>query len=626
MPNLIRLSGPWGPLLALLALVVVLMVIRATVGLIREPFPSPSLVRERLSAILFWGFVSAVLGFLGQCHGTYTALSSILGASEISMAVVAEGFVISFVPTLFGLGILAFALVCWGCLKLLSLGRPSLLRGGVALLALLGLFSGCSGAPWPETPGDIGQGVWMLDAGQDRFLWEFSRTSDRLTCIVHDLRGTVKLNETPCLEADLEAGEVTVSMDTGVRLEGTLDLDERRIRGRLVYPAGGGQEAELHWAPKDDFPVLTPFPGGETTYVYRRPEDRGDGFGVADASDVGIDPGALEATVQSVLRGEAGVLHSLLVARAGQLVLEEYFHGYGPDDLHQLASCTKSISSLLVGLAIQNGAIESVEVPVWTFFPYAPETLGKGWDKLTLRDLLTMTMALDWSPNELQNLHGTGPATFREILSRDVVGEPGIDWEYASINVNLIAGILRDATGVQADAFAAEKLFGPLGISVWEWEGMKTEGYPLMDGSLRLRPRDMARIGLMVLAGGRWQGKEVVSQDWIRSSTARLVDAGSASEGYGYLWWTMEAAGPDGQPVEAVFANGWGSQFIVLFPDLDLLVVTTGGNEFNGKHMAVAETLVGDLLPGVRPLSTPGREPDQLPETGVASLRHGDTS
>ncbi len=701
MPTLIRLSGPWGPMLALLGLLVLFTVVRATAELVREGAPSASRMQERQHAILFWGFTSAVFGFLGQCHATYLALRTILAAPEISMSVVADGFVISFLPALFGMGILTFALVCWGGLKLLSLGRnrpPGRAGALVLLLLLMSLATSCStrgeegnhtsaagedrvsaaqgthssGGGEDNTrvsPSGIGDGVWILDAGLDRFLWEFTRSDGALTCIVHDLREGMKLNETPCHEASLESGNVQVTMDTGVRLEGRVDLASQRIRGRLVYPGGTDQEVELPWAPQSDFPSLTPFPDGATTYVYRPPGSGEDGWAVADAADEGVDPAALEATVESVLKGEAGVLHSLLIARRGRLILEEYFHGYGPRDLHHLASSTKSVSSLLVGLAIQEGLIDGVETPVWTFFPYPEDSLGKGWTDLTLRHLLTMTMALDWSPDEVQNLHGTGPETFREILSREVVGTPGVDWEYASINVNLIAGILRDATGEQADVFARERLFGPLGIRAWDWEGMKTEGYPLMDGSLRLRPRDMARIGVMVAAGGAWQGAQIVDRDWVRASTARAIEAGSGPEGYGYLWWTLEIPvsgesgpgesrpaeeglgeprsgesgptgqglgesrpaeqglgeprsgesgptgqglgesrpaeqglgepGPQGRTLEAVFANGWGSQFIFVIPGLQLVVVTTGGNEFNGKHMAVAELLRRDLLPGV---------------------------
>jgi CubicO group peptidase (beta-lactamase class C family) len=182
-----------------------------------------------------------------------------------------------------------------------------------------------------------------------------------------------------------------------------------------------------------------------------------------------------------------------------------------------------------------------------------------------------------------------------------VAGTPGRDFEYVNANVNLIAGILRQATGEQAEAFAERTLFRPLGIEKWNWDPMKTQGYNLMDGSLRLLPRDMAKLGQMMLDGGTWQGTRVVSQDWVQASTTRYLDAGEGPEGYGYLWWLMEAPGPEGERIPAFFANGWGSQFIVVFPTLDLLVVTTGGNEYNGKHLSVADALVRYLLPAVHP-------------------------
>jgi CubicO group peptidase (beta-lactamase class C family) len=109
----------------------------------------------------------------------------------------------------------------------------------------------------------------------------------------------------------------------------------------------------------------------------------------------------------------------------------------------------------------------------------------------------------------------------------------------------------------------------------------------------------MAKIGQMVLDGGRWEGKQIVSEDWIRISTQRHLQAGEGSEGYGYLWWLMEVPVPEGESVPVVFANGWGSQFIAVFPTLDLVLVTTGGNEYNGKHLAVAELVGRDLLPAV---------------------------
>jgi CubicO group peptidase (beta-lactamase class C family) len=308
----------------------------------------------------------------------------------------------------------------------------------------------------------------------------------------------------------------------------------------------------------------------------------------------------LERTVEAILQGDAGFLKSLLVVRGGALLLEEYFHGYGTDDLFPLHSSTKSVSSLLVGLAIQEGRISGVDVPLLDFFPEERGIAGTGWESLTLENLLTMSLALDWTPEEADSRHGTGPAAFREILARKVTGHPGHDWAYVNMNVNLLAGVLHKATGEQAEAFAARTLFEPLGIKSWDWSYGETEGFNLMDGSLRLRSRDMAKIGQMVLNGGEWQGHKVLNPEWIHASIRPHLAAGSAEgDGYGYLWWTMTPPGPDGQPVQVVFANGWGSQFIFLFPELDLMVVTTGGNQENGKHLAVGQVILQHLLPGV---------------------------
>jgi CubicO group peptidase (beta-lactamase class C family) len=600
MSNLIRFSGPYGYFLVLLALVVLFVTVRATTNLLRHSPPAPKVVTEQLNSLLFWGGVAGILGFLGQCDGAYHALTLILQAEEISPHIVAEGFVISFVPTLFGLGILGFSVAAWGCLHLLVRRHSTLLlTGGAQLLLVLLLFSGCSAVPVADGPGAISEGVWSLEAGRDEFLWEFSEEGNGFTCMVHNMVGPLKLNETPCLTVEVEGGRVAISMDTGVRLEGEVDLGRGRISGHLLYPDGSDREVQLPWYPREDYPGLFPLGRSDDAYAYAPPSELDDGWAVASAVDVGVSPEALEETVNAIAEGEAGVLHSLLVARQGHLVTEEYFHGYGHQDLHHLASCTKSISSLLVGTAIQSGTIGGVDALVADFFPEYRADLGSGWNTLTLEHLLTMSMALDWSPEEAENLHGTGPEFFRRALSRSVSGTPGEDWAYVSANVNLIAGILYAATGQHAEAFAEETLFRPLGIEAWNWDGLKTDGFNLMDGSLRLTPRDMAKIGQMVLDGGKWNGRQIVGEDWLDASTRPHLNTGDWAEGYGYLWWRMEAPVPGGKAVPVIFANGWGSQFIAIFPSLDLVVVTTGGNEYNGKHLAVAELLERHLLPGV---------------------------
>jgi len=474
------------------------------------------------------------------------------------------------------------------------------------------------GVPEPSaaqkvSPQRISDGVWSLEAGGEEFLWDFTQSADgKVTCLVHDIRGRLKINETPCRSVTEVNGHVEVSMDTGVRLVGEALLVEGALVGQLVYPGGGASDVRLSFRSRDRYPALQAWPmdwravdhdPGTEGYAYREPPDQPDGWPVRSAEEVGIDPEALEALVDAIIGGDAGVLHSVLVARSGALVLEEYFHGYRPDDLHPLRSCTKSVSSLLVGLAIEDGSIPGEESLVADFFAdLAPGvTFAPGWGSLTLKQLLTMTLALDWSRNDADNLHGTGPDFFRRVLSRSVSGSPGEDWDYVSANVNLLAGVLHQATGRHAEEFARETLFEPLGIRTWDWEGMRTDGYNLMDGSLELRPRDMAKLGQVVVSGGQWASTKLFAHDWIERSTMWSVDTRERFEGYAYLWWKTSITAAGGERLEATLANGWGSQFMFVVPALDLVVVTTGGNDYNGKHMAVVP-LVQELV-----RSVPGR-------------------
>ena len=620
LPPLIQLSGPFGPALTLLGLVVLVLTGRALWSIPGKDKLSGVPLREQANAILFWGAGSAVLGFLGQCMGVYISLSFILEASEVEAHLLAEGAIISFLPTLMGMAIFSFSAVVWACLRLLPRGG----RGALPLLGFLLILGACGGGS-AQRPAGITDGVWAMEAGPSVFLWEFfeeapqetgigtqgegpgpgsdgsadASAASPLLCVVHDIQGGLNFMETPCVAAHLEGDLLTLDMPTGVRYEGRVELDRGRINGKLLYTDGNSMEAPLEWSPRGAYSTLEAMPSGEGSYAYRTPGPGNDGLTVAEASSVGVDPQALERTVASVLRGDAGFLKSLLVFRGESLILEEYFHGYGPENLSPIQSCTKSVSSLLVGLAIQEGHIAGVEAPLLSFFPELRATAGRGWEELTLEHLLTMSLALDWSPEEADGLHGTGPEAFRQILSRDVVGRPGEDWAYVSMNVNLLAGVLHEATGEHAEAFAARTLFGPLGIQEWNWDYGKTDGFNLMDGSLRLRPRDMAKLGVMVMNGGHWEGRPVLSEEWLRESLTPRLAAGSGGEGYGYLWWTMDVPGPGGAMTPVVFANGWGSQFILLFPGLELVVVTTGGNQENGKHLAVGEVLIRDLLPGI---------------------------
>ncbi len=292
----------------------------------------------------------------------------------------------------------------------------------------------------------------------------------------------------------------------------------------------------------------------------------------------------------------------MILIRDGKLVLEEYFHGYDRHDLHAIQSCTKSVASLLVGIAIDRGEITGVDVPVFEYFPVHADLRTPEWDAVTLRHLLTMSAGLDWSPREVFTVRGTGPKLFRRVLSRRVVDEPGTRFLYVGANVNLLAGVLHHATGQHADEFAGRYLFGPLGIQGWDWDQAKVEGYPSMAGTLQLRPLDMAKLGQLVLNEGRWKDTQVVSSGWIRESTARAMTMGQGPnrDEYGYLWWRPPMP-DDGTSERILVASGWGSQFIHILPQLDAVLVTTGGNNFNGRTGDLGAVLRRHLKPAFEP-------------------------
>jgi len=465
----------------------------------------------------------------------------------------------------------------------------------MAQVLLVWMVGACSAAV--EASG-LGGGVWLGQVGTASLAIAFlgDPTPDR--ALIHILRDGRKTSEMPSHELAGEGGFFSFLTSTGVRIEGEADLQAGTAAARLLYGN----------APPTSFALVRRNPAGVRGLAARAPGtslcspvvDRGDGWRTAMPAEVGLDPAAVTAAVGAIAAGQAGVIHSLLVARGGRLCVEEYFHGGSSQDRHRLASVTKGVSSLLVGIAVDAGEIPSVEAPLTGLLPDLAAGLKGDKADLTLRHVLTMSMGLKWSEQEAGRTHGTGDRFFREILGRPLADPPGRVWQYVSANVDLLSGILRRACGSGPEDLARERLFGPLQIADWDWS-FGAEGQDrLMDGSLQLIPRDMLKFGQLLLDEGRWQGRQVVSAEWVAASTARQIQT-SGPEGYGYLWWLMALPSPDG-PVPCVVANGHGSQFIAVFPAQDLVVATTGGNEDNGKHFAVARVLGQVLLPGAGPV------------------------
>lgn len=346
--------------------------------------------------------------------------------------------------------------------------------------------------------------------------------------------------------------------------------------------------------------------GRAVPYEYRVPADLGDGLAVGELSQAGLNRAVATRLVDRVVDGTYKDVHSILVYWAGGLVIEEYFYEYDRDRVHQMRSASKSVVSTLVGIAIDRGDMAGDGELVLKRLPYesyANADPRKG--QLTLRDLLTMRSGLacnDWdggSPgNESRVYQSQDWVKF--VLDLPMLEPPGTHGQYCSGNVAVAGRMVERATGTQLPAFAQQQLFTPLGIdgSHVRWNYTLNASNAATFAQLYLRPRDMLKLGVLFQQRGRWQGRQIVSREWVERSTARWSTVGD--QDYGYFWWRQwaDVALPGGnRRVDMIVATGNGGQKIYLVPSLDLIVVMTGGN-YNAQSPAMA-IMAKELLPAL---------------------------
>ena len=325
----------------------------------------------------------------------------------------------------------------------------------------------------------------------------------------------------------------------------------------------------------------------------------------ASLAEQGFDPAPIEELVAAIREGrEIRNIHSLLIVRKGRLVLEEYLDGHDADELHELQSVSKSFTSALVGIAVVQGKIKGVDEKVLSFFPGVEgiENLYERKRRMTLEDLLTMRSGTDYhedgpgSPHFQLNDMSRGWTRF--ILDRPRISEPGTKFRYDSGAVILTSAILQARYGVHADRFADEHLFAPLGIERSRWF-RNAEGHPHTGGGLHLRSRDMAKLGLLYLRKGRWDGEQVLPAYWVAASLSRQVEferSRGRAIGYGYWWWVMPPD-PDGEGKRDIYgAFGFKGQYIFVAPEHDLVVVVTAGARNRREQAAPQEFLYSHIL------------------------------
>ncbi len=333
---------------------------------------------------------------------------------------------------------------------------------------------------------------------------------------------------------------------------------------------------------------------GETFYEYNPTYvDRGVVFDWPEAKpeDEGFNAAVLAQAVDQLV--VSPMVRSVLVARHGKLVAERYAHGGTVDRANNMHSASKSILSALVGIAIREGHIASVDEKVAAFLPehFADGNNARG--QITVAHLLTMSAGLAWSEDVTEyQIEGEDDWVYAILARPMVANPPGQTFDYSTGLTHVLSAVLTSATGMSTCAFAHQYLFGPIRITAEHWgrdpQGIYSGGY-----NLYMTPREMAAFGQLYLQGGRWQGVEVVPGDWINRSFQRHFQTDDDHH-YGYLWWLRDL---DSHAV--AIAWGWGDQIIAVMPSLAIVVVVTTDTAGGAADFDVAGFLRDGVIAAV---------------------------
>lgn len=331
-------------------------------------------------------------------------------------------------------------------------------------------------------------------------------------------------------------------------------------------------------------------------YCYSQPNNE---WRVGSLIETGMDSLKISEMEARILDSTYHNIHSVLIVKDQKLVYEKYFQGYKYDYMaeglrgeliqfdkettHNIASTTKSITSLLVGLAIDKGFIEDSKSKVFSFFPTYSMLNDSEKERITVSNLLTMTSGLKWNEQDvfyskvendiIQLFITSDPIDY--ILSKPMIHQPGTNWYYNGGGTNLLGEIIHNTSQLRLDEFGEKYLFEPMGIDGYEWVSIKPN-LIYASGDMKLKPRDMAKLGQLVMDEGKWNGNQIVSSKWIKEMTEHSI-VFSEKSGYAYHWW-IQSYESESENILSIYADGWGGQRIMVFPTVNMVVVFTGGN------------------------------------------------
>ena len=334
-----------------------------------------------------------------------------------------------------------------------------------------------------------------------------------------------------------------------------------------------------------------------------------DGWISSDAVSAGLDAAALSALEKAVASGDFKKITSVLVARHGKLVYEKYFDG-DANSLRNTRSATKSITSMLAGIAIDHQQLPGTNAKVFAYFPEKQPVANPDprKDQITIEDFLTMSSLLECDDNNefsrgneermyiiedwVKFLLDLPIKGFAPWATKPQESPYGRSFSYCTAGVTTLGAVLEKATKTKLADYAGQNLFGPLGIQRLKW-AYSPLGLAQGGGGLELLSRDLLKLGQLYLNGGTWDGKRVVSEQWVKASTTPHVEVDESTK-YGYLWWLKSFKGHP-----AAYMSGNGGNKVAVIPDLDMVVVITSTNyNTRGMHEQTDRLLADYVLPG----------------------------
>lgn len=345
-------------------------------------------------------------------------------------------------------------------------------------------------------------------------------------------------------------------------------------------------------------------------FAYHPPQDLGDGLKVGHLAEVGIDTQLVLNASSWIQHGKFGEVHSMLIYKDDRLVFEKYFSGHdyqwdAPKHYskfldwkanmpHYAHSVSKSVTSMCVGIAVDQGLIPDVHGSIFDYLPDYQYLKTEENKHVTIEHLLTGTSGLLWAEwnaplSSMENdqiaiwFHEKGPADF--VLSRPMIAVPGTHFSYSGGNIELLGIIVEQASGMPFEDFSRKYLFEPLGLDSAHWDIIYPSGEVHAAAGLRITPREMLKIGVTMLNRGSWKDKEILSGEWVSHCSKpfqgnqgiNIPGEDLKGMGYSYAWWTKHIRNRD-QLIHWYSANGWGGQKIIVLPELNSVVVFTGAN------------------------------------------------